>query len=133
MTKEIETAVDGDVLKVVFPRYSGVDDATSWLTAIAIECSERGLKKVLIDTTSSRKPVPVWELSRLGNNMASIKHNKTRRFAFVLRPEAMQPDRFFETVAANRGLTVREFIDPDEAMNWLQGIRNRDHPLKAKQ
>jgi hypothetical protein len=41
------------------------------------------------------------------------------RFACVLEPPMLDPNRLGETVAVNRGVDAKAFEDPDEAVRWL--------------
>lgn len=57
---------------------------------------------------------------------------RTTQFAYVLKPPVLDPERFGETVAVNRGVNVKVFDDPEEARRWLGvdrfagGLRGRD-------
>lgn len=44
---------------------------------------------------------------------------RTSQFAYLLREPMFEPQRFGETVAVNRGMWVRSFDDPDDALEWL--------------
>ena len=41
------------------------------------------------------------------------------QFAYVLREPVLDPARFGETVAANRGMNVKAFDNPAQALHWL--------------
>ena len=41
------------------------------------------------------------------------------RFAYVLAPDVIDPQRMGETAAVNRGMLVKAFTDLQEALNWL--------------
>jgi hypothetical protein len=41
------------------------------------------------------------------------------KLAIVAREEQMTPERFFETVARNRGIHLKVFTELDEAIVWL--------------
>lgn len=41
------------------------------------------------------------------------------QFAFVLKEPVLDPGRFGETVAVNRGMLVRAFDRPEDALRWL--------------
>lgn len=49
--------------------------------------------------------------------------NRTRievpRFAYVLHPPMLDPKRFGETVAVNRGMRIKVFDDLKQAESWL--------------
>ena len=42
-------------------------------------------------------------------------------FAYVLREPVLEPERFGETVAVNRGLCLKAFDNVEEALEWLGG------------
>jgi len=42
------------------------------------------------------------------------------RFAYVLSEAVIDPERFGETVARNRGMPVKVFTDLDAALSWLR-------------
>lgn len=42
------------------------------------------------------------------------------RFAYVMNEPLRDPRRYGETVARNRGMTVKTFETPEEAFNWLE-------------
>ena len=41
------------------------------------------------------------------------------QFAYVLKEPILDPTRFGETVAVNRGMLVKEFDSPEDALRWL--------------
>lgn len=43
----------------------------------------------------------------------------TTQFAYVLKPPVLDPERFGETVAVNRGMNVKAFEHPEEGLRWL--------------
>jgi hypothetical protein len=49
------------------------------------------------------------------------------QFAYVLREPLRDPGRFGETVAVNRGMHVKTFDSPEEALQWL-GIAPANKP-----
>jgi hypothetical protein len=48
-------------------------------------------------------------------------------FAFVLTEPVLDPNRFGETVALNRGMNVKVFHTPEQAFHWL-GIPTANKP-----
>jgi hypothetical protein len=49
------------------------------------------------------------------------------RFAYVLKQPVLDPTRFGETVAVNRGMSVKVFDSPEDALRWL-GIAPANKP-----
>lgn len=44
---------------------------------------------------------------------------RATQFAYVLKPPVLDPERFGETVAVNRGMNVKVFEHPEEGLRWL--------------
>lgn len=45
--------------------------------------------------------------------------SRTTQFAYVLKEPVLDPARFGETVAVNRGMIVKAFGNPEDALQWL--------------
>jgi hypothetical protein len=54
----------------------------------------------------------VWDFAERGVSPST-------RFAYVLREPVLDPRRFGETVAVNRGMVVKAFDNREEALQWL--------------
>jgi len=59
------------------------------------------------------------EVRNLVRRMAHEAHPQGYRFAYVLREPILDPRRFGENVAVNRGMWVRTFTEFDTAAAWL--------------
>jgi hypothetical protein len=46
-------------------------------------------------------------------------HRSAPQFAYVLKPPILDPDRFGEIVAVNRGMTVKAFDNLKDALEWI--------------
>jgi hypothetical protein len=46
------------------------------------------------------------------------------RFSYVLKEPVLDPEKFGETVAVNRGMCVKAFDNPEEALAWLENLGN---------
>jgi hypothetical protein len=53
--------------------------------------------------------------------------SRSTQFAYVLKPPVLDPTRFGETVAVNRGMVVKAFDSPEDALRWL-GIAPANKP-----
>jgi hypothetical protein len=47
------------------------------------------------------------------------EYNISLRFAYVIHEPLRDPKRFGEKVAVDRGMDVKVFEDPNEAIQWL--------------
>ena len=61
------------------------------------------------------------------NLVARSRIPKDPQFAFVIHEPLRDPRRFGETVALNRGMSVKTFETPEEASEWL-GLTLPDKP-----
>jgi len=53
--------------------------------------------------------------------------DRATQFAYVLKVPLLDPGRFGETVAVNRGMFVKTFDNLDDALGWL-GIASANNP-----
>ena len=54
-----------------------------------------------------------------GNRQIVEEHKFVPQFAYVLHEPLRDPDRYGETVAVNRGMKVKVFETPEDALKWL--------------
>jgi hypothetical protein len=60
-------------------------------------------------------------------NFAERGVSRATQFAYVLREPVLDPKRFGETVAVNRGMFVKAFDSLEDALGWL-GIAPANKP-----
>ena len=82
-----------------------------------------GVRHLLVDTTRlvATTPGTTFERLRLGESGAAGAASSGIRIAFIGREPFLDPERFGETVAVNRGLNVRVFLNEPAALAWLVG------------
>ena len=84
------------------------------------------MEKVLIDgrsVTGDVRPIERFYYGDFCAKMAMkfVKEEKLApKFAYVLKLPILDPGRFGENVAVNRGMIVKMFDDPEAAMLWLE-------------
>ena len=77
-----------------------------------------GSHKVLLDETDLQFSLETYDNFKSASYVSeSIPHNV--KIAIVCRPENYEMDIFRETVAVNRGLTVKVFTMRKNAEDWL--------------
>jgi hypothetical protein len=89
------------------------------LLDIASRITKPGEFEVLIDTRESEMILSTMEIHKLGVILAN--HPSLRRSKIgILGPMNRVDDAsFFETVAGNRGASVKAFTDFEQASTWL--------------
>lgn len=99
------------------------DHFIEMLQAIA----QHKVKKVLVDGREVSGEPETMERFFYGEFAAEsvakfAKHGVSlaTQFAYVLQEPVLDPDRFGETVAVNRGVRIKAFDELDDARQWLQ-------------
>ena len=83
-------------------------------------------KTVLIDARKVKEKPEIWQRFYYGVFAATEtmrlfnEHRIFPRFAYVVHPPLLDPQRFAETVALNRGMIGKAFETPEEAFKWLE-------------
>ena len=77
---------------------------------------------ILLDVREISGDPPTTERFFLGESIAKrwMDNRKQNVFAAIGNEPLIDPKRFVETVAKNRGFPFRAFTDFDEAVSWLE-------------
>jgi hypothetical protein len=96
-----------------------LDEFPALLESIRQECAMRQCGLLLVDLLVLKNDeISTLERFKMGLGAASLADG-VRRMAALARPDQIDPQRFGETVARNRGMNVRIFSVLDEALAWL--------------
>lgn len=91
------------------------------------EVVHKGATKVLIDGRQVTGHPSAFERFVYGTFVACAslevlqRHNARLKFAYIIPNPLLDPERFAESVAVNRGMAVKAFDDENEAREWLMG------------
>jgi hypothetical protein len=98
---------------------------TTFLEVLAA-AAQHGTQKILLDgraLTGAPEPMERYYYGEfIARSVLRYRMSgslRTSQFAYVLREPVLDPQRFGETVAVNRGMWVRIFDDLDGALAWL--------------
>jgi hypothetical protein len=94
-----------------------LDEGRAVFRQIAAAARERNARRILLDSTGITGHVPDLDRYDLAKEAAAMLH-QVERLAMVVGAFP-QYTGFGIDVARNRGLDVRPFRDPDEAIAWL--------------
>jgi len=112
----------GDEKRFVWVQFNGTwnpDELPALVESIRKECGARHCDLLLIDLIPLKNgEISTFERYKMGLAAASLSTG-VRRMAALARPDQIDPQRFGETVARNRGINVRIFADPKVAESWL--------------
>lgn len=126
MTLSLETRLESDTLvAIVHGRFSLQDAQRIFLEAFRAALRQKATK-VLFDGQTLTGDLPTLERFHLAKFTAEAVLDLQAqgaptgmKFACVLREPLLDPERFGETVAVNRGMLVKGFDNLEEARAWL--------------
>lgn len=120
MAIEFNTRVEGGVL---FVTTTGFDESLQQVQdygmAIIAASQQAGVAHVLCNELGLEYRLSVTDTFRAAEFIAA-NAPKVSKVAIVANPKYITDVRFWETVAVNRGLTVRAFQDVGSAEKWLR-------------
>ena len=88
-----------------------------------IECQERGQTRLLVDLRATEHaPLSGVDRYELGAALADV-WDRSLLLALVVRPDQLDPERFGQRVAHNRGLFYGQFTELPLAQDWLKRPR----------
>ena len=125
MSINTQTKIMGDTLLVNahgFFTKDGLLEAAEKSLNIAIR---ENLKKILFDASELEgKPPTTMERLEMSEAFSKMQRDKgIIKTAFVGKEPIVDPERFGETVAVNRGGLIAVFTDISEAKKWLESMR----------
>ena len=117
---------DAELLCIEYSGSFDLSDAEATFHQILAALVEHNLKKVLVDGRQISGDPESLERFYYGRYVADAvtqtvnRHRiKVPRFAYVMTEPVLDPKRFGETVAVNRGMRVRAFDNMQQAEWWL--------------
>jgi hypothetical protein len=126
MSMSIKVRNDLELLLVVATGHFSIEDARKTFLQILEAVERYQSMKVLFDATELVGEPTTIERFYYGDFAASevkklvYRHGcSAPRFAYVLKPPVLDPQRFGENVAVNRGMIVRTFESMEDALAWL--------------
>jgi hypothetical protein len=127
MTMIVNTTVKPDVLLVRVGGEFSLDEAKRTFLEIISAIEKNNSEKVLFDGREIKGNPTVIDRFYYGEfaagSVAQLKERTTYdsdpRFAYVLHEPVLDPMRFGEIVAVNRGMRGKAFANIDEAVKWL--------------
>jgi hypothetical protein len=122
----IETGDDADYLHAVIRGKFRLDEAQrTFLTLLEVVVRNRISRVLLEGLEITGKPTTIERFYYAKFAAAAVTISTGRdalfrpRFAYVLKHPVLDPQRFGENVAVNRGMNVKAFEDLEAARRWL--------------
>jgi len=99
-----------------------VKDAKFTIDKVIEACLEHGTDSMLLDCRQMTGSLSIFDRFRVVDYGQKIK-GMVSRCAIVGHLGIYLPDKFIETVAVNRGINLKVFLDIAEAEEWMQQSR----------
>src|ERR1044072_1078919 len=124
---EISLQVDAEhqLLRAIYSGEFSLARAEQTFEEILEALVENKLRKVLVDgrqVVGEPEPLERFYYGKYAADAVNLTINRMRievpRFAYVLKEPVLDPKRFGETVAVNRGMRVKTFEDIKQAEWW---------------
>jgi hypothetical protein len=96
-----------------------VEDAWRQFELIAEQCKRANKNKLLLNFTEYRADVFLHEKYLLVERATIFAHYGVIKIAGVDKTERLDPQKFEEIVALNRGMNARGFTNVEDAEQWL--------------
>ena len=126
MIMKVEMLVELGILVVITTGEFSLQEAQRTFLEILDSVTRHKTGKVLFDGRELRGKPAVTERFSYGEFVAQAVAELTTRgvprplqFAYVLKEPVLDPGRFGETVAVNRGMLVKTFDNLEDAFGWL--------------
>ena len=119
MSYKIDTIVEKDYLKLIVSGEQTHEDNRALVVKIIESCVEHKLGQVVVDIRGLRGQPGVISDYELATFSVEQGLSVIKKAALVYRQENYEFTSFFETVAINRGLNVKIFVEEDEAVAWI--------------
>ena len=125
MSMNIKLTYDSGLLRATTTGRFSIEEAKRTFLEVMDAIAKHDASKVLFDGREiTGKPEDMERFyygeftARTVMNYAKVSHCPI--FTYVLIPPVLDPDRFGETVAKNRGMIVKTFETLENATSWLQ-------------
>jgi hypothetical protein len=120
MAIEYQFAEDGfeTLCVAAWGRDDSMQEVVGYGRAVIGEAIARGCRRVLCDERGLEYAIGTIDIFEAAQTIADHAP-KVARVAIVCAPACAEDADFWETVAVNRSLCVRVFLDPAEARSWL--------------
>lgn len=119
MADRLEIVNAEGYLHITFSGPFSLAAARRSVDAMVAACTREDCGKVLFDCRPMTGALQVFDRFDVGE-YAALTTPPSVKIAMLGREDQILPDKFFETVARNRGLMLALFSDVDEAIQWLK-------------
>lgn len=116
-----EIQADGELLVArVWGEHLNVDELKQYGADLVSACIVGTCTKALLDERELPHTLNEADIYRLAEQYA-LRAPRLVKAAILFNPKERKNVNFWETCAVNRGLSVRVFVQKEDALAWLNG------------
>src|SRR5262245_11060780 len=121
MNLQVALDTDEDLLLAVVNGTMSFDAAWQVMKEICDTAFQKQLTRILVDTLGVQGVTTTIDRYTLGVKLVTycVEHKLRLKLAFIGQPPVL--DGFGITVARNRGLDTKVFLDRESAVQWVRG------------
>ena len=119
-------SAEAGLLRAIVAGDFSIDEAKKGFVEILDTAGRHRTKKILVDGREVKGEPElihrfIYSTFAAGEVAKYVVEHRvgSPQFAYVLREPVLDPQRFGETVAVNRGMRIKVFDNLEEALNWL--------------
>jgi len=121
MPEDIQITYNSDYLLVEVKGKYGLKKAKEIIDMMAKSCKVNECPNVLIDVRKLGGEISFEDKIEI-SEYSEITLAEYLKVAFLTTEKQVKPVKFFETIAGNRGITVKIFKNSIEALGWLNEV-----------
>jgi hypothetical protein len=118
MNGQVEIVKKKDHLLVTVSGTFSPELSMESIDAMVTAAKKEDCKMILLDCRPMGGEIGVLERFESGR-YGALTIPRTFKIALLARKDQVSPDKFFQTVARNRGVNLTVFTENDEALGWL--------------
>jgi hypothetical protein len=121
MSYQLQITEKPTYLHAVVTGKNTLENVTGYLKQLLRECETRQCFNVLIEERLTGRRLETWDVYLIASDHSTLARGFFRTIAFVDVNAGGELMKFAETVANNRGVSMRLFATVAEAEAWLAG------------
>ena len=118
MSDRVEIVKKRDYLLITVSGTFSPELSMESIDAMVTAAKKEDCKKILLDCRPMDGEIGVLERFETGR-YGALTIPRTFKIALLARKDQVSPEKFFQTVARNRGVNLTVFTENDEALGWL--------------
>ncbi len=119
MPEIVEIIEELEIIQIISSGAVTKEDLFNSRQTVSKICQERGITRVLVDTTSITSLPDTLHLFKHSMSLKEPEIPRNVKFAIIVSDKISDDASFIEIVAQNRHVNIRNCKSRDQALSWL--------------